>query len=145
MKMITRYTPNDRFRTISTLSKFMDEVLGDGATDVRSGWVPAVDIKETTTDLTFFVELPGFRQEDIEVEMVGEVLTIRGNREFSTEDSKDDYVRVERSYGSFQRTFTVGVPVKTTDITASYNNGVLTVRVPKADSVQPRKIAISNN
>jgi HSP20 family protein len=145
MKLLRRYAPVDRFRSIADLGRLMDEMWGDSASDVRSGWMPPVDIKETATDLTFYAEVPGMKQEDIEIEIVGDVLTIRGKREFTNEERQDDFVRVERNYGSFQRSFTVGVPVKVGEINATYSNGVLTVQVPKADTIQPRKIEISDN
>lgn len=143
--MITRYRPIDnRFRTFDRLSRLMDEFFGD-ETEVRSGWMPSVDVKETDQALTFYVEVPGMRQEDIEVELVGDVLTIRGKREFAEEEQRDNFVRVERSYGSFQRSFTIGVPVKADEIDASYRDGVLTVTVPKADEVKPRRIAVKTS
>jgi HSP20 family protein len=122
----------------------MDELFGD-ETEVRSGWMPSVDVKETDQALTFYVEVPGMRQEDIDVELVGDVLTIRGKREFSEEEKREDYVRIERSYGSFQRSFTIGVPVKADEISATYRDGILTVVVPKADEVKPRKIEVKAN
>lgn len=143
--MIMRQQPNnDRIRNLGTLNRFMEEMFRDD-TELHSGWIPSVDVKETSTAITFFIELPGMKQEDIEVEMVGEMLNVRGKREFNSEERRDDYVRLERNYGSFQRSFTIGVPVKSNEINAQYKDGVLTVRVPKADEVQPRKIAISGN
>jgi len=144
-KMITRYRPTDnRFRTFDRLSRMMDEFFGD-ETEVRSGWMPSVDVKETDQALTFFIEVPGIRQEDIEVELVGDVLTIRGKREFAQEEQRESFVRIERSYGSFQRSFTIGVPVKADEIDAGYRDGVLTVTVPKADEVKPRRIEVKTN
>ncbi len=142
--MITRFSPIDRMREFGKLSKFFDDMFFD-TEDTRKGWIPSVDVRETNRDFTFIVELPGLKQEDIEVEMVGDVLTIRGKREFADEEKRDDYIRIERSYGSFQRSFTLGTPVKSDAITASYKDGVLNVVVPKADEVQPKRIAISSN
>jgi HSP20 family protein len=142
--VITRYIDNNRFRNLNTLGKIMDEVFGDSS-ELRSGWMPAVDIKETQTEITFFVEIPGVSQEDLDVELVGEVLTIRGKRESKSEESRENFVRVERNYGTFQRSFTIGVPVKADQISATYTDGVLSVVVPKADEVQPRRISISRN
>ncbi|KAA0225852.1 MAG: hypothetical protein AKCLJLPJ_01556 [Fimbriimonadales bacterium] len=141
-KVITRYSPLDRFRTFDQLSKLMNEVWGD-ADELRKGWSPPVDVKETDREITFIAELPGMDQKDIEVELVGDMLTIRGKREFAQEESRENYVRIERSYGSFQRSFSLSVPVKADAITAEYKNGVLSVVLPKADEVQPRKIQIA--
>ena len=142
--MITRYAPDARWRTFGSLGKLIDEVFCDSP-EFRSGWLPAADIKETDTELTFIVELPGLKQEEIEVEMIGKVLTIRGKREFGAEEKKDDYVRIERCYGSFQRSFTIGVPVKSDSISADFKDGVLTVHVPKAEEIKPHRIMISKN
>jgi HSP20 family protein len=110
---------------------------------MRVAWMPTVDVKETDKELTFVAELPGLKEEDITVEMVGDMLTIRGEREFSQEEKKDEYVRIERSYGSFQRSFSVDVPVKGDEICAEYKNGLLIVVLPKAEAIVPRKIAIN--
>lgn len=143
--MITRYRPIDnRFRALDRLSRMVDEFFG-AETEVHSGWMPSVDVKETDQALTFFVEVPGMRQEDIEVELVGDVLTIRGKREFAEEEQRDNFVRIERNYGSFQRSFTIGVPVKADEIDASYRDGVLTITVPKADEVKPRRIEVKTS
>lgn len=144
-QMITRYRPIDnRLRAIDRLSRMMDEFFGE-ETEVRSGWMPSVDVKETDQALTFYVEVPGMRQEDIEVELVGDVLSIRGKREFAEEEQRDNFVRIERSYGSFQRSFTIGVPVKADEIDAVYRDGVLTVTLPKADEVKPRRIEVKTS
>lgn len=142
--MITRYSPVERMREFSKLSRFFDDMFID-TEDTRKGWVPSVDVRETKSDFTFIVELPGIKQEDIEVEIVGDVLTIRGKREFTDEEQRDSYIRIERSYGSFQRSFTLGTPIKSDAVTASYEDGVLSVVVPKADEVQPKRISIKTN
>lgn len=139
--MITRYTPFGRFRELDRLGKMMDEVFG-GADEVRGTWMPPVDIKETADALTFVAEIPGMKEEQIDVEITGDVLTIRGQREFQETETREDYVRVERSYGSFQRSFTIDVPVEREQIEATYSDGVLTLRVPKAAGVVGRKVEI---
>jgi HSP20 family protein len=104
--------------------------------------MPTVDVKDTQNEFVFVVELPGVNERDIEVEVVGDNLTIRGKREFSSEEKKDDYVRIERNYGSFLRTFALDVPVKPEKVTATFKDGLLTVSVPKAEGVTPRKVAV---
>lgn len=139
--MIARYTPFGRSREIERIGKMMEEMFG-GTDEVRGTWVPPVDIRETSDALTFVAEIPGMKEEEIEVELVGDVLTIRGKREHRAEESQDDFVRVERSYGAFQRTFTIDVPVDRESVEATYEDGVLTLRVPKAPGVIGRKVEI---
>ncbi|MCO5297402.1 MAG: Hsp20/alpha crystallin family protein [Fimbriimonadaceae bacterium] len=141
--MITRYTPFARLRDIDRFGKMMDEMFGGASDEVRGTWMPAVDIKETAEALKFVAELPGMDEEKIEVELVGDVLTIRGEREFAKEENREDYVRIERSYGSFQRSFTIDIPVDREKVEASYEHGVLTVLVPKAPGVVGRKVPIN--
>lgn len=138
--MITRRDVYSPTRAFERLARLFDELWEDE--ELRSGWRPQVDVKETDDSLTFFMEVPGVKQEDIEVEFAGDVLTIRGKREFEEKEERDNYVRIERSYGSFQRSFTVGVPVESDKITATYKDGILTVHVPKAESSRARKIAV---
>ncbi len=142
--MITRYTPNFGLNRLSRLNDLFEDLVSESE-ETRKAWAPAVDVKETSTDITIHAELPGMNQENIEVEMVGDVLTIRGQRKLQTEENRDDYIRIERKYGAFQRSFTIGVPVIADNINASYKDGVLSVRVPKAPEVQPRKIEITSN
>jgi len=137
--MITRW-PTDRLRSLDRFSQMMDNMLG--VDEIRSVWTPVVDVKETPTELTFIAELPGMNEKDVEVEFLGDVLTVRGKREFVDEQRKDDYVRIERNYGSFMRSFTLYVPVKSDEIKASFQNGLLTVIVPKAESRPAKKIKV---
>jgi HSP20 family protein len=101
--------------------------------EVRWANQPTVDIKETEKEIMFFVDLPGVDEKDVDVEFMGDCLTISAKREFNEEEKRDDYVRLERSFGSFQRSFTLNFPVKPGDVKAEYEKGVLRVVVPKAE------------
>src|SRR5581483_5167232 len=103
-----------------------------------------VDVKETNSEITFHVELPGMKQEDIDVEFDGRTLVIRGKREFSEEDKKENYIRVERRYGSFERTFSIGSSIKRDEIKATYKDGILTLVLPKTNGDATHKIAIAS-
>lgn len=142
--MITRYAPNFSVRRLNRLNDLFEDLVSE-TEEARKAWAPAVDVKETKSEITLHAELPGMKQEDIEVEMVGDILTLKGQREQSSEENRDEYIRIERKFGAFQRSFTIGVPVVPEQIHASYKDGVLTVRIPKAPEVQPRKIEITNN
>lgn len=139
--MIAKWPP-EQTRSIERFNKMMEDWFG--ATDeYRGAWYPKVDVKETPTELVFVAELPGIIEKDVNVELNGDVLTIRGKREFSADEKKDDYVRIERSYGSFQRSFILGVPVKPETVNATFKAGLLTVKVPKAAVQTPRKIKVT--
>ncbi len=106
-------------------------------------WAPAVDIAEDQNEIVVKAELPGLKQEDIDIELTGDTLTIKGERRFDDTARKDNYVRIERAYGTFQRSFTIGVPVQNEAVSASYKDGVLEVHLPKSEATKPKKVAVS--
>ena len=105
-------------------------------------WAPPVDIKETPDSLVLSAELPGIDKKDVHINIEENVLTISGERSFSRDEKKEDYHRIERVYGSFSRSFTLPRNVKLDAVKANFENGVLTVTIPKAEESKPRKIAI---
>lgn len=142
--MINRWDP---FRDLSVLqdriNRVFNEQVGRGSEPaLEKTWAPAVDILETENDLVVRAELPGLSRDSIDIEVTGESLTIRGERKFN-EENKESYLRVERSYGPFQRSFTIGVPVQPDKVKATYYDGVLEITVPKAEEVRPKKIEIN--
>ncbi|HVK03429.1 MAG TPA: Hsp20/alpha crystallin family protein [Armatimonadaceae bacterium] len=106
-------------------------------------WSPAVDVAENENEIVLRAELPGMKQEDIDIELTGETLSIRGERKFETEERKENYVRVERSYGKFQRSFTLGVPVQHDKVNATYQDGILEIHLPKSEETRPRKVQVT--
>lgn len=143
--MTTRWDP---FRELSTLQDRINRVFNDQITRGESEgaaktWAPVVDILEDENDLIVRAELPGINREDIDVEVTSESLTIRGERKLD-DQSKEKYLRVERAYGPFQRSFSIGVPVQPDKIKAAYRDGVLEVTIPKAEAVKPKKIEINS-
>ncbi len=137
---LTRWAP-ERLRAFDRFNKMMEDMFSMGE-EYRGIWTPVVDVRETNTEYIFMAELPGISQKDIEVELNGDVLTIHGSREFAKDEKKEEYVRVERAFGTFSRSFTLDVPVKADKIVASYKDGILIVHVPKAEGVLPKKITI---
>ncbi len=105
-------------------------------------WSPEVDIKETEKDVIVKADLPGIKMEDIDVSVDENQLVIKGERKFEKEERDKDYVRVERSYGSFYRSFDVGVPIKADEVKAHYADGVLEITIPKAEVKQPKKVEV---
>ena len=105
-------------------------------------WAPAVDIYETENDLVLKADVPDVDPKDIDVRVENQTLTISGERKFEQERNDKGYHRLERSYGHFQRSFTVPNTFDTENISASHRNGVLTVSLPKKTAAKPRQIKI---
>lgn len=106
-------------------------------------WVPPVDIQENGDAYLFHAELPGMSKEDIQITLENSVLRVSGERKFEKDAKKENYHRVERTYGNFTRTFTLPTPVDPEKVQAAFENGILTITVPKAEQAKPRRIAIS--
>jgi HSP20 family protein len=102
-----------------------------------------VDVAETQDGIVLRAELPGMRQEDIDIELTGDTLTLRGERKFENREQRENFVRVERSYGRFQRSFTLGVPVQHDQVRANYRDGVLEIVLPKSEATRPRKVQVT--
>jgi len=106
------------------------------------GFLPAVDIRETPEFLTISAELPGLTKENVQITLENQVLTISGERNFENETKDETCHRIERSYGSFSRSFTLPANLKTDKVDAKFANGVLTIQLPKTEETKPRKINI---
>jgi HSP20 family protein len=140
----------DPFREIINLRNQMDALFSEmgllprtaGQTEAAATWSPAVDIYETDKEIVLKAELPDIKQEDIRVSVDNNRLSITGERKFESEVKRENYHRIERSYGAFARTFTLPPTVDQDNIRAEYKNGVLTVSLPKREVAQGRNIAI---
>ena len=105
-------------------------------------WVPSMDLVETADHFVLRADLPGLSEEDVAIELEDSVLTISGERKAEHEDKKEGYYRVERSYGQFRRSLTLPDGVDAEGIKATFDKGVLEVRIPKPEERKPRKVAI---
>jgi HSP20 family protein len=105
-------------------------------------WAPVVDILEDQNEILLRAELPGMKQEEIQIELTADTLTVSGERRLPSDDRKDAYIRLERAYGRFHRSFTIGVPIKADDVRASYVDGILEIRLPKSEDTKPKKIEV---
>jgi len=110
---------------------------------VEMGWAPAIEVFEKEDKFVVKAELPGMKEEDIDVSVVGDTLTIKGERKAESEVKEEDYYCCERSYGSFSRSIAVPSNVDAKKIEASFEDGVLDISLPKAPEVKPKKIAVS--
>ena len=113
-------------------------------TDVdRYNWAPSVDISETDDAFEVRAELPGVVKDDVHISVKDNLLTLSGEKRQENVDDAQNYRRVERRYGSFQRRFTLPPEVATDDIKAEFNDGVLTLSIPKPEAVKPTEIPIT--
>lgn len=132
------------YLTTTRLSRIMDDVLGgewNGRT-VAQRWAPACDIFEDKENLKIVLELPGVKPEDVKISLENQVLTIQGEKRQVAEESSERWHRYERSYGSFERRFTLPSTVDPEKIQAKADNGVLTVTLPRAERAKPRQIQV---
>lgn len=105
-------------------------------------WTPTVDILETPEALVLRVELAGMAVEDIDIQLTRDALTIRGERTPEPQQPGRQYVRIERAYGPFQRSFMLGVPIDDAKVHANYRDGVLELTLPKAEAAKPKSVKI---
>ena len=145
MQTITRLDP---FRGLNSLqdqvNRLFDETFSRGrsAESEMGTWAPAVDIYETEQELVLKADLPEVNQQEIDIRIENNMLTIRGERKFHNEVSQDNYLRIERAYGPFSRSFSLPNTLNTESIKADYQNGVLSIRMPKREESRPKQIRI---
>ena len=144
---IVRYDP---FRDLRTLQEEVNRLFSTNMTRAfddegiaRGAWAPSVDIYENKDQIVLEAELPGMNQEDFDLSVENNVITLRGERKFEKTEETDNYHRVERSYGAFTRSFTLPQTVSPEGATAEYNNGVLRVTLPKREETKARRIQVS--
>jgi HSP20 family protein len=106
-------------------------------------WAPAVDIFETEHELVVKADLPDVKPEDLDIRVENNILTIRGERKFEKKVDEKNYLRVERAYGSFSRSFSLANTVNSEAIKADYKNGVLTLTIPKREEAKPKQIKVN--
>jgi HSP20 family protein len=143
---VTRWNPNaNAYLNREPLSRLFESFFNDmqGEEVSNRGWVPPVDIQETEEGYRLQAELPGLTKEDIQITLENNVLRLTGERKFEREAKKDSFHRIERTYGSFSRAFALPNQVNAEGVQASFENGILTLTIPKAEQAKPRKIAIS--
>jgi HSP20 family protein len=143
--MITRFDP---FREINALHNAMTRALqtagtgyGDELTSSGS-FVPPVDIYEDENSVSLRLEVPGMKQDDLDIRLENNTLTVRGERKFETEEKEENFHRIERRYGSFSRSFTLPNTVNTDDVNADYKDGVLEIRLGKRAETKPKQIKV---
>jgi len=147
MATIARLEP---FRGLSTLQDQFNRLFNESFRNhteesALTTWAPAVDIYETPNELVVKADLPEVNEKDIDVRVENNLLTIRGERKFEKSVTEENFLRVERAYGAFSRSFSLPNTVNSETIGAEYKNGVLTVTLPKREESKPRQVKVTVN
>src|SRR5271169_3215837 len=145
MRILTRWQPS---RGLTTLQDQVNRLFNDSfqRTDEEaslSAWAPAVDVYETEHELVVKADLPEVDPKELDIRVENNILTISGERNFEKKVNEENYLRVERSYGSFVRSFTLANTVNPEAITADYQNGVLSLSIPKREEAKPKQIKVN--
>jgi len=139
---ITHYDP---LASLPASFRMLEDAISRMWSEPRAArpWSPAVDIFENENELVLKADLPDVKLEDIEVRVENETLTLKGERKFEKEENTKGYHRIERSYGSFVRSFSIPATVESEKVAAEFKNGVLTVTLPKKEAAKPRQVKVS--
>ena len=145
---LARWTPRGNLQSFQDEMNRMFDQFFRGGTGEEAGWgvrtwAPPVDIYETDDALILKAELPGVSKDDVSIEIHQNTLILRGQRKHEAEVKEDNYHRVERAYGTFQRSFMLPTLVDQEHVQATYHDGVLELRLPKSEAAKPKRIAIS--
>ena len=144
---IMRWRPRRDLLSIRDEMNRLFDNFSTGWPDTRKGllegeWAPSVDVAETDEEITVTAELPGVKQEEVDITIADDVLTLKGEKKEEKEVKEKNYHRIERSYGSFQRSVSLPAGVQADKAKATYTDGVLTITVPKAEEAKPKQIKI---
>lgn len=142
---ITRWDP---FRDVTTLqnrlnSLFQDYNRAEGEPVAAASFIPPVDIYEDDHQIVLKLEVPGMKQEDLDIQLENNNLTVRGERKFENEEKEENFHRIERRYGSFVRNFSLPQTIDTNNVTANYDAGVLTISLAKKAESKPKQVKIA--
>jgi HSP20 family protein len=145
MRTLTQFEP---FRGATALEDQVNRLFSDvferkGEESSLTAWAPSVDIYETEHELVVKADLPEVDPKDLDIRVENNILTIRGERQFEKNVNEENYLRVERAYGSFARSFSLANTVNSEAIKADYQNGVLTLSIPKREEAKPKQIKVN--
>jgi HSP20 family protein len=143
--IINRFEPYSGASTLQDqVNRLLNQAFGNSSDEASiTTWAPAVDIYETEHELVVKTDLPDVRPEDLDIRVENNILTIRGDRKFEKKVDEKNYLRVERTYGSFSRSFSLVNTVNSEAIKADYKNGVLTLTIPKREEAKPKQIKVN--
>lgn len=144
--VITRWDP---FRELSTLQNRVNSIFqdygrpGQDELTTTGNFIPAVDVYEDEHKIVLKLEIPGVNQDDVDIRLENNTLTISGERKFEKEEKEENFHRIERRYGSFSRSFTLPNTVDTENIRANYEHGVLNIELSKRAEAKPKQIKVN--
>ena len=127
------------------VDRLLSDIFNRNVVRFAEEWIPMVDVTETKDEIVVRAEVPGMSREDITVTLQDNVLTLRGEKKQEKTEKEAAFHRLERSYGSFVRSFTLPTLVQADKVKAAYKDGVLTITLPKAEEVKPKEITVSVN
>ena len=150
MTTMTRFVP---FRAavsdVAMLQNRLNRIFNDFAQPgtahemlAAGTFVPAVDVYEDEQKLVLKLEIPGVKQEDLDVQLENQTLTVKGRRGFESEEKEENFHRIERRFGSFVRSFTLPMSVDTGSVAATYDAGVLQIQLPKKEAAKPKQVKV---
>jgi HSP20 family protein len=145
MATITRWDPFHNLASLQDQVNRLFEASNKGRNDnsALTAWAPAVDIYENENELVIKADLPDVNEKDLDIRVENNMLTIRGERKFQQEVKEENYLRVERAYGTFSRSFSLPNTINTEAIKAEYKNGVLALVLPKRAESKPKQVKIN--
>lgn len=143
--IVTRWDP---FRELATLQNRVNSLFQDYGRDqdevtATTSFVPAVDVYEDEHKVTLKLEVPGINEEDLDIRVENNTLTVRGQRKFEKEEKEENFHRIERRYGSFARSFTLPSTLDTENVQAKYESGVLRIDLAKRAEAKPKQIKVN--
>ncbi|PYY18718.1 MAG: molecular chaperone [Acidobacteria bacterium] len=144
--VITRWDP---FRELNTLQNRVNSLFQNyGRSNqeeltTSGSFVPAVDVYDDEHKVILKLEVPGVKQEDLDVQVENQTLTVRGQRTFEKEEKEENFQRIERQYGSFSRSFTLPNTIDTQSVKADYENGILKIELAKREEAKPKQIKVN--
>jgi HSP20 family protein len=150
---ITRWRPfRDVLSIQDEMNRLFDDFFGHSAGSIgpvtrqewtEGVWTPSVDVSETKDNVIIKAEIPGMSKDEVKLSVENNVLTLSGERKQEKEEKDTNYHRIERSYGSFSRSFTLPTSVQPDKVKASYKDGILKIVLPKSEEVKPKQIPIT--
>jgi len=145
MTVLTRWDPfRELYALQNRVNRLFDEQYGGREDSLTAGaFVPPVDVYEDEHSVQLKLEVPGIEEKDLDVKVENNTLTVSGERKFEKEQKEENFHRIERRYGSFSRSFTLPNTVNTEDVNASYDNGVLTIKLGKRAEAKPKQIKVN--
>src|ERR1700688_1223722 len=144
MTTLDRWEPFRGSSPDSQLNRLFNDFFGRTSQDQNlTTWAPAVDIYEGEHELVVKADLPDIKPEELDIRVENNILTIRGERKFERKVDEKNYLRVERAYGSFARSFSLANTVNSEAIKADYKDGVLTLSIPKREEAKPKQIKVN--